>query len=697
MKGAETSADPQGSLVDVESDDSENDALLRPSVSLPKIISPTKTLDKSVREKKALPKIETSPSSNKNLGRWCCEVNHTSMASKVFIFSSFLTILAIIMGSMVSSPLEDDIPSGMKFDCKMFSDRPTAEIVRLTKAAGINDPAAEQDWVPWVNGGDKNFSNARAYFQLRSSCRWTTLKDHHSTLDHYTDDNAYNSNNYHYWGLCQPPNHCPMRSAKAIQQSRMFRQRCNNLGGTGGYSFSNSSSRDNGFTRGGNETIHWTIERVGPISGTGGYDWSVGGSIKNIGLLSKEIKANGGELFVVGSATFPTDKNGEPLGHPPIHIHHFHIHTRKSWLAPIIEAHGDSECHGAYGGINCLVRMLPNGVAHRITSPLYVDFVLDDVRPKGSPTMEYYMEIAIAWTRKRPQKGVGSKISFIAPAQRHGPLVYGIPPQKSCVFWYSHTFRHNGSFIPGQFVFHAHQSRTQSFWAFSGPDVSRDILGLTKLEQQAHPNSSHVTKLPYIPEHFGSTLEDVKKHILDHIVQATKSSSLSPSTKSGVGMKEQLSPVCVIEAPCLEKEPAAMRGSTAAGVGNGEERGSYGWYDRRSHIQCRRWTPKRGDTLIVVAFNHGHRFKGSHGMGKADNVITSFPQHCGLRGLFIPDDLDLQYSMDPAIEYMGNCKIYANSMELSSCRDAAESCRDWFTPGRHNGNGPHWCDGDNID
>ena len=47
--------------------------------------------------------------------------------------------------------------------------------------------------------------------------------------------------------------------------------------------------------------------------------------------------------------------------------------------------------------MNCSVRMLPPDTAFRIDTRMTADFDINDVRPKGSPALTWYLEVAVGW------------------------------------------------------------------------------------------------------------------------------------------------------------------------------------------------------------------------------------------------------------------------------------------------------------
>ena len=90
---------------------------------------------------------------------------------------------------------------------------------------------------------------------------------------------------------------------------------------------------------GGGQT-HWTIERIGPLTGAGGYQW-ISAGWPDAGGFSGELQR--GDVFVTAFGFMPVGaSDGAILGSPPIHIHHMHVTSSQSWS---FTGHGDVHVH----------------------------------------------------------------------------------------------------------------------------------------------------------------------------------------------------------------------------------------------------------------------------------------------------------------------------------------------------------------
>ena len=98
----------------------------------------------------------------------------------------------------------------------------------------------------------------------------------------------------------------------------------------------------------------WRTQRVGPFVSRGGEAWMQFGWASILDLDSvPDLRL--GQIFLG-----PTDEAGEPIGFPPLHIHHWHVvpawarDVSSSMHTVVAQAHGDSQCRQAQGGARCL-------------------------------------------------------------------------------------------------------------------------------------------------------------------------------------------------------------------------------------------------------------------------------------------------------------------------------------------------------
>ena len=101
------------------------------------------------------------------------------------------------------------------------------------------------------------------------------------------------------------------------------------------------------------------MQRVGPFSSRGGYDWWQL-EWHDAGLLSSALREHRDGLLVTAHSIVPVDDAGARLGHPPLHVHHVHAMegdgegARVRAATPFsprlfAEQHGDYQCSDADG------------------------------------------------------------------------------------------------------------------------------------------------------------------------------------------------------------------------------------------------------------------------------------------------------------------------------------------------------------
>ena len=79
----------------------------------------------------------------------------------------------------------------------------------------------------------------------------------------------------------------------------------------------------------------WSFQRVGPLHGTGGYDWhrvlifDVGGF-----TVDRPVDL---DAWFIGA----TDTRGATLGFPPVHVHHAHVRASTCWRGAATKAAND--------------------------------------------------------------------------------------------------------------------------------------------------------------------------------------------------------------------------------------------------------------------------------------------------------------------------------------------------------------------
>lgn len=161
-----------------------------------------------------------------------------------------------------------------------------------------------------------------------------------------------------------------------------------------------SSSQDN---------AHWAIQRIGRFNSTGGGEsprfllqfHGVGG-LQAAAISQTAARLNGHRVRFVDSV-------GQTIPYPPLDVHH--LHAGPSVTSAIGASFGDDlypECHpkdfcinlgsaiaiGSSACEECLGAVTPHHVA-ALERPLTLAAQLNDVRPRASPALGWWLEVAL--------------------------------------------------------------------------------------------------------------------------------------------------------------------------------------------------------------------------------------------------------------------------------------------------------------
>ena len=79
----------------------------------------------------------------------------------------------------------------------------------------------------------------------------------------------------------------------------------------------------------------WRFQRVGPLHGTGGYDWHRV-LVFDVGGFAVDRPVNLDAWFIGA-----TDERGATLGFPPVHLHHAHVRASACWRGATTNAAND--------------------------------------------------------------------------------------------------------------------------------------------------------------------------------------------------------------------------------------------------------------------------------------------------------------------------------------------------------------------
>ena len=367
------------------------------------------------------------------------------------------------------------------------------------------------------------------------------------------------------------------------------------------------------------DTNNWTFARLGPFRSTGGYDWHRHVT-PDFGHFTHKLSE--GVFYVTGFMGAAVDASGEVLGMPPIHIHHTHTATNQCWYLQALyngkhvdlssrdrqdpeaevqdwefDTHGDRECLANNGGVACLLQTQPEGYGQLIKYPLCSLGDWNDMRPAGSPEIEFWIENAFRWTRK-PQMQVGfmtgaigvgyhpsfslisslsSNIKQNGRMEAEEPAFFDdyIIPQDDSIIWGSFA-----SNFPGKFVsmfLHTHHLWTKDMLLFRGDPKA---LGLNK--------PPFVLEQPYIPRplnEIGLTMEEIKIYIYNN---------LNKHTNCSAGKCPDL--ICQLNQNRFESNESLPLGLMGGVLSNK--------YERFAYPKCTMTEFHEGDVFTAVSF-HG--------------------------------------------------------------------------------------------
>lgn len=264
-----------------------------------------------------------------------------------------------------------------------------------------------------------------------------------------------------------------------------------------------------------------SIQRVGPFSSTGGYDaWlsSWGNSESFESVLNKY--ADG--VFIKSFTFGLVDSSGNPLGLPPLHIHHQHggsfpFGYRRAWsfagLPQMVNA-ADFQCMSELGGVSCLRRTFPSGYGIFEKKPLNAEAYINDVRPIGSKPLEWWIAREIEWTPQTPSRI--KSLSNMMLTRRYDLTIPGcsafmVPTDSTSFWWYTVNMPRNmhAVLMSG----HAHVAMLDQAYLFA---ATPEQLGLHNLPQSPNhwdPISLHQTGF--------NSVQGMMQYVLQHLANQT--------------------------------------------------------------------------------------------------------------------------------------------------------------------------------
>jgi hypothetical protein len=361
----------------------------------------------------------------------------------------------------------------------------------------------------------------------------------------------------------------------------------------------------------------WVLERIGPFKSTGDYDWWQF-AWDDTFQTRKILKEYPDGYFILNHFSGAVDANGVVLPFPPIHVHHVHcspgtVNPYRAVMAKcfmgeesechqayrtIFEQHGDYQCTEEDGGTRCLLEDMPHGYGKLVTTDVTINGELNDVRPKGSPELEWYYQAAIRWVPKVKAKDLTplSMHYFWSPGrldlfdQSTMVVTFKAPTAYDSMIWYTGTMHYSGTLIRGKM--HTHNTIFKESLFFAGTPEEIGMLG-----SRFQPKGKVFDPIPLKDMKFES-IDAAQTYILDAYHQHR-----SENPNSGVRL------IC--------------KGDT-----NNEDivfpSGTYK-FDRRAPTWCGNWEFKKGDAFTAVGFNR--HAGGPPGPHMPDRIPEWLPGH----------------------------------------------------------------------
>jgi len=255
-----------------------------------------------------------------------------------------------------------------------------------------------------------------------------------------------------------------------------------------------------------NEFQTWTFDWIGTLVGSGGHEWH---HVKwnDAGMLSSELAK--GNIWVTAYSFLPIDDIGQPIGRPPIHIHHMHVTSSQDafgfargdvWGTPNqncavaveFDVHGDRQCKKEDGGVGCISRFLPEGFGFKLVQKMQTFADVIDVRPGYSKPMRFSLLHSYRWTRVQQRQlarlDVGVNPQHPLPGYDTTELIFDprSPVMAEYLMWQEFSF-YPANLSVLESSWHTHHEFTYDQWLFIGradtilPPKMRNLSTLVNL------------------------------------------------------------------------------------------------------------------------------------------------------------------------------------------------------------------------
>jgi len=347
----------------------------------------------------------------------------------------------------------------------------------------------------------------------------------------------------------------------------------------------------------------WHVQRIGPFRSTGGNDWWQFTWLDMFGFdgsLGNEYQILGAEesYGMTGHWTGPITSDGKPIPLPPLHIHHIHLTQGAglSWSSDFLDCsidgkncpdggmiyahHGDKQKLDKDDprllGLHAFGEDYGQGWAKKLYEPISCTGEINDLRPAGSPEIEWWYQSAVRIVRGKKNKDVAPlsmhylynpfEIGINTQFSRFG--CYRVHPSHDTVHVYTGRMPYGGELIHPDA--HMHMSAAQQMYLFSG---SPEDLGLGAL-------AFDYTWVPL------------------NTVEALRAMGLTPAASEPAGGANNQKIVDVLSRSVSEGRAYQVCHAKA----NRVKLDGRSW-DRASSLECNPWSFESGTQYTSVAFN----------------------------------------------------------------------------------------------
>ena len=240
-----------------------------------------------------------------------------------------------------------------------------------------------------------------------------------------------------------------------------------------------------------NKTIHgqvcevregngvWQFQRIGPFSTRGGNSWTSVVTAHDESLHSQwHVSHEGRASLFVGDYVLGTaDASGDLIGYPPLHQHHWHYFHASDFRRDFLAVHGDNTCPGRDGAY-CMFVEYPNGSAFELVPQLGMQAEFNDVRPSGSPPLEWYAFAGLFIYDPALSKPRGMHAANVMSANLNAPNGHRgtqmFDSTRDQVSWSTGTLS-SVDYVVNTY-FHAHPDMVDDIWLIGAPASRLGLL-----------------------------------------------------------------------------------------------------------------------------------------------------------------------------------------------------------------------------